>query len=159
MGDNLNNNEVLPIPNAMVDEMMRQSSINPCHITKNIIFLITGFDTDQMNMVNLEMPCRFLYSKSASNHVHSLRRYSPASSTTPQQALPPWQCCTSHRSTQGDSGHLTAGSSITWGHTELLIQGITLWGTPDILLPFFGDPTIGSPPPKMSCGSQTGCRT
>ena len=80
---------MLPIPNAMVDEMMSKSPINPCHITKNIIFLMTGFDKDQMNMVNLELLYYFLYSKSASNHVHSLRRYFPASSTTPQQALPP----------------------------------------------------------------------
>ena len=48
------NNEVLLNSNAMVAKMMRESPINPCHITKNIIFLMTGFDRDQMNMVILK---------------------------------------------------------------------------------------------------------
>ena len=53
--EDIQDNELLPLPksNAMVglDKMMRESPINPCHITKNIIFLMTGFDQDQMNMV------------------------------------------------------------------------------------------------------------
>ena len=52
-------NQVLPLidSDAMVSKMMRESPINPCHITKNIIFLLTGFDQDQMNMVALKGLC------------------------------------------------------------------------------------------------------
>ena len=47
-------NQVLPLIDS---KMMRESPINPCHITKNIIFLLTGFDQDQMNMVALKGLC------------------------------------------------------------------------------------------------------
>ena len=57
--DDIRDNQVLPLINsdAMVSKMMRDSPINPCHITKNIIFLMTGFDQDQMNMVKGTFTC------------------------------------------------------------------------------------------------------
>ena len=70
---------MLPLINtdAMVSKMMRDSPINPCHITKNIIFLMTGFDQDQMNMVTARgyvnqcfvlVTCCFFHPDPASPH-------------------------------------------------------------------------------------------
>ena len=82
------NNEVLLNSNAMVAKMMRESPINPCHITKNIIFLMTGFDRDQMNMVILKWLVICKTSTISSLNVIP-RRCFPASCPTPRRAPPP----------------------------------------------------------------------